>query len=75
MLPNFSFMQDDLAVWQNKLGIGVYDWTLKLGYSHAIQDISVNIMCVDLLFHYFFIKIKSIMLPSVSFTQANVDTR
>ena len=49
--------QADWDMWRHKLGVWVYDITLKLGWSHVIWDISVHAIDMNLLFIYFFIKI------------------
>ena len=50
MLPSLTFRQADLSTWQCKLSIGVCDRTLKLWCSHAIWDISVHVIDMDLIF-------------------------
>ena len=47
---SFSFIEADLAM--RELHIGVRDGTLKLGCSHVIEDVSVHIIDVDLLFDF-----------------------
>ena len=48
MLPSFSFIEADLA--KRHLLIGVLDGTLKIGCSNSIEDISVHIIDMDILF-------------------------
>ena len=49
ILQIFSFVEADLAMRQ--LLIGVLDGTLKIGCSNSIEDISVHIIDMDILFH------------------------
>ena len=53
-LPFNSWMhawsQADLAAWEHKLGVWVCDRALKIGDAHAIWDISVHVIDMDLLF-------------------------
>ena len=48
-MPSFRFIEADLA--KCHLLIGVLDGTLKTGCSNVIEDNSVHIIDMDLLFH------------------------
>ena len=48
--PSLSFIEADLA--KRQLLIGVLDGTLKAGCSNSIEDISVHIIDMDLLFEF-----------------------
>ena len=65
IMPSFSFIEADLA--KRQLLIGVLDETMKTGCSNSIEDISVHVIDMDLLFMCFFSNIKSMIMPSFSF--------
>ena len=48
-MPSFSFIEADLA--KRQLLIGVLDGTLKEGCSNSIEDVSVHVIDMDMLFH------------------------
>ena len=75
LMPSFSFIDADLAMQQ--LRIGVRDRALKIGCSCRINlgYLGTNNRHGLTFFIYFFITIKSIILPSFSFIEADLAMR
>ena len=48
-----DWSQAELAMWQCKLVVWVYDGTLKLGWSDVIWDVSVHVIDIDSPFFLF----------------------
>ena len=74
-MPSFSFIEADLAMRQVR--IGVRDRTLKIGCSHRInlRYLSAYHRYGLTFFIYFFINIKSMLMPSLCFIEADLAMR